>query len=174
MTHAYYLRILEAEIDCLPVLYIAPVWAHIETLEATKPVDTPYPGLDGIAFRFVYDLIGQIDARLGSTRRFMGLADITQQAKRMIETHQALAELPMGAPYGAKCAAWAEAFHMGGVIVDRSPDDPNCQAVRLSRRVRATVDDYIAAWTRRHADGFSPILHGEATSVRILQPACAG
>lgn len=172
MTHAYFLRILEAELYGCPALYIVPVWAHIESLDTVPAVDAPHPGIDSIAFRFVHDLVGNLDVRLCSTRSAMGLAEIGQQHRRLIETYQALAGLPDNATRGQKCAAWAEATGMQGVIVDRSPGDDQCHTLRASRCVRATIDAYLAEWRERQAAELPPVIAGIATNVRLMRPAC--
>lgn len=173
MTHAWFLRIVEARHHGLPALYIAPVWACTESLEAVPPADAPHQGLDGLAFRFVYDLVDELHVGLGAMSTFMGLADFERQRLRLIETHQALATLDAGATYGQKCAAWAEAFGMAGVIVERSPTDFRCGAMRSSRCVRATVNAYVEEWLARHqapAAVAMPAVAGVATNVRLLRP----
>lgn len=170
-THAHFLRILEATHWDQPYLYIHPVWADEATFQPAPSFlfDTPWHGLTDIAFRGTIDPHGNPPVfLLCSTLQFPDIREMESVTRQMQRTHRALADLAKAHPgealsYGRRCVAWAEAFNMAGVIVDRSPGDDRCGAVRMSRTIAATVDRAIEDWAERHREDFGPVIEGRFT-----------
>ena len=124
MTHTHFLRLLEARHWDVPYLYIAPIWADVETHQPAPSFlfDTPHHGLTDLAYRgTIDDASGKAVFLLCATLQFPDMCEMQHATAQMQKTHQALAELARqyqgeALSYGRRCAAWLP-FAVGGYIL---------------------------------------------------------